>query len=263
MGNDLQLNGLDMGRAQFSHLHDIEAGSRNYDMRNPMDARAFADDVLDGHLDGKSQYAPGEEWSGVMLEGSTITAGDRSYDLRDAGQYARFMRDAADGQIDGQVLRERPAGRITVPSHGAGGSAGAPLDSAEADSLADIAQNPLYALVDDHWERTGASAPPTAPQVGSPAYVETRDHASNNDYASWTREDWKQAIKADPEKYTALFSELAMTDGGLSDDVTEHMSEVQQFVGAELQRFNRDMVLLKSIQDANHETLKALAQIRV
>ena len=30
-----------------------------------------------------------------------------------------------------------------------------------------------------------------------------------------------------------------------------------------LQDFNRDMTLLKSIIDANHETLKSLAQFRV
>jgi hypothetical protein len=92
--------------------------------------------------------------------------------------------------------------------------------------------------------------------------VESHDH-SNTNPSTWTVEEWKAALKRDPEKYTRLFQELATTDGGLSQDVKDHKAEMQTLVATTLQDFNRDMTLLKSIIDANHETLKSLAQFRV
>ncbi len=123
---------------------------------------------------------------------------------------------------------------------------------------------------DNHWQRRPNSdgretrqvtdyCEPEGPQA---PWVEQHDHSSGNP-SSWSVAQWKAALKADPEKYTRLYQELATTDHGLSADVMEHKAEMGAVVSTALQDFNRDMTLLKSINDANHETLKALAQFRV
>jgi hypothetical protein len=116
---------------------------------------------------------------------------------------------------------------------------------------------PGYDFVDDHWERT--DGPQHAGPTGG---VVTHDH-SNSNPSTWTCEEWKAALKRDPEKYTRLYMDLSTKDGGLSEDVTTHKAEMGNIVSSALQDFNRDMTLLKSILDANHETQKALAQFRV
>jgi hypothetical protein len=119
-----------------------------------------------------------------------------------------------------------------------------------------------YVFKDDHWER--ASAQDSVEQAPTqPGYVAIHDHSTaGGDPSTWSIAQWKAALKADPEKYTALFHELAL-DGHLSKDVTEHKAEMTQVVADELQKFNTNMQLLKSITDANHETLKSMAQFRV
>jgi hypothetical protein len=105
--------------------------------------------------------------------------------------------------------------------------------------------------VDNHWEVSMA-----------PPGITVHDHSSSNP-STWSCEEWKAALKRDPEKYTRLYQELATKEGGLSEDVTTHKAEMGTVVATALQDFNRDMTLLKSILDANHETQKALAQFRV
>jgi hypothetical protein len=102
----------------------------------------------------------------------------------------------------------------------------------------------------NHWE------------VSASGTVTVHDHSHSNP-STWTCEEWKAALKSDPEKYTRLYQELATKEGGLSEDVTQHKAEMGTLVATALQDFNRDMTLLKSILDANHETQKALAQFRV
>lgn len=111
-----------------------------------------------------------------------------------------------------------------------------------------------------HWELEDHVGPETT--QGSSVGVEAHDH-SNTNPSTWTVEEWKAAFKRDPEKYTRLFQELATTDGGLSQDVQDHRADMNNLVLSTMQDFNRDMTLLKSMLDANHETLKALAQFRV
>ena len=96
-------------------------------------------------------------------------------------------------------------------------------------------------------------------------HVDIHDNSSSNP-SNWNRQQWLDAIKRDPEKYTRLFAEMAARGdqpGGLSEDVRSHLSEIQPAIAQAMQDFNRNMALLKSIQDANHETLKALATFRV
>jgi hypothetical protein len=113
---------------------------------------------------------------------------------------------------------------------------------------------PHYDFVDNnHWELGNSG-------VGAAIGVTVHDHTNPS---NWTREEWKAALKRDPEKYTRLYQELSTKDGGLSDDVMEHKAEMGTLVATALTDFNRDMTLLKSILDANHETQKALAQFRV
>jgi hypothetical protein len=92
--------------------------------------------------------------------------------------------------------------------------------------------------------------------------VVTHDH-SNANPSTWTIDEWKAAFKRDPEKYTRLFQDLATTPDGLSKDVQDHKAEMNNLVATVVQDFNRDMTLLKSLIDANHETQKSLAQFRV
>lgn len=115
-----------------------------------------------------------------------------------------------------------------------------------------------YDYVDNnHWE---VSSPGV--YASASAAVTVHDHSSTNP-SNWTCEQWKAALKSDPEKYTRLYMDLSTKEGGLSKDVMEHKAEMGTLVASALQDFNRDMTLLKSILDANHETQKALAQFRV
>jgi hypothetical protein len=167
------------------------------------------------------------------------------------------------GGTHGPRRPDRPDPGV-VPGHSTDPTAAHPRGHAPPPSAEERArmEQQGHRWVDDpgYWALTDHFSPD--PSEGSNLGVETHDHSSSNP-STWTVEEWKAALKRDPEKYTRLFQELATTDGGLSKDVQDHRADMNTLVATTLQDFNRDMTFLKSIIDANHETLKALAQFRV
>ena len=154
------------------------------------------------------------------------------------------------------------AGEVTNKNRTAVEDNGTSFDDMAMDA-AGIERDPEYRQVGPqhgyHYRDSNETEGPSAP------YVEVHDHSSSNP-SNWNRQQWLDAIKRDPEKYTRLFAEMAARGdqpGGLSEDVRSHLSEIQPAIAQAMQDFNRNMALLKSIQDANHETLKALATFRV
>jgi hypothetical protein len=120
----------------------------------------------------------------------------------------------------------------------------------------------------NHWKRASGHPPvdvsdSAGPEGAQAPWVESHDH-SHSDPSTWSVKEWKEAFKRDPEKYLRLFAELSTEgEGALSQDVKDHQLAMDALVSNTTQELNRRVTLLKSIADANHETLKTLAQIRV
>jgi hypothetical protein len=115
----------------------------------------------------------------------------------------------------------------------------------------------------------GQCTPPTVPppkdsvdtssNVAVPAHpaIVMRDH---RDPANWTAEEWMQHIKEDPEKYSALFFEMAAS-GKLAEGVDK--SSLRDFVNNQMMLFNERVTSYHEFIQARHDTLKALINFHV
>jgi hypothetical protein len=85
----------------WTHLQEVPAGDKTYDLRKLEDMRAFLADLEDGHLDGKADNK-GFQGVSVTADGK-VMVGDKAYNLTNPADMHALLRDNADGRLDART----------------------------------------------------------------------------------------------------------------------------------------------------------------